>query len=89
MGFHGGSDGKESACNAEDLDSVPRSGRSREEGNGHPLQYSYSCLENPMDKNLVGYSSWDRKESDMTKRVSFFHLGKRGKEETFSCICCF
>ena len=45
--FPGGSDGKESACNAGDPDSIPGSGRSPGEGNGNPLQYS--CLENPMD----------------------------------------
>ena len=39
--------GKESACNAGDLDSIPRLGRSPGEGNGNPLQYS--CVENPMD----------------------------------------
>ena len=37
--FTGGSDGKESACNARDLGSIPRLGRSPEE-NGYPLQYS-------------------------------------------------
>ena len=42
------SDGKESACNAGDLGSIPGSGRSPGEGNGNPLQYS--CLENPMDR---------------------------------------
>ena len=41
--------GKQSACNAGDLGSVPELGRkSPGEGNGHPLQYS--CLENPMDR---------------------------------------
>ena len=30
-----------------DMGSIPGSGRSPEEGNGKPLQYS--CLENPMD----------------------------------------
>ena len=35
------------ACNVGDLGSIPESGRSPEEGNGNPLQYS--CLENPMD----------------------------------------
>ena len=30
------------------------------EENGNPLQYS--CLENPMERSLVGYSSWDHKE---------------------------
>ena len=43
----GGSDGKESACNAGDLGSIPGSGRFPGEGKGNPLQYS--CLENPMD----------------------------------------
>ena len=42
---YGGSDGKESACNAGDLDSVPGLGRSPGGGHGSPLQYS--CLENP------------------------------------------
>ena len=42
MGFPGGSDSKESACNAEDLGSISGSGRSPGEGNGDPLQYS--CL---------------------------------------------
>ena len=39
--------GKESACNAEDLGSIPGLGRSPGEGIGNPLQYY--CLENPMD----------------------------------------
>ena len=46
----GGSDGKESACNAGDLGSVPGLGRFPGEGNGNPLQLGYSCLENPMDR---------------------------------------
>ena len=46
-GFPSSSDGKESACNAGDPDLIPGSGRSPEEGNGNPLQYS--CLENCMD----------------------------------------
>ena len=49
MGEHPcGSDCKESACNAGDLGSIPRSGRSPGEGSGNPLQYS--GLENPMDE---------------------------------------
>ena len=44
----GGSDGKESACSAGDLGSIPRSRRSPGEGHGYPLQYS--CLENSMDR---------------------------------------
>ena len=33
MGFSGGSDGKESTCNVEDLSLIPGLGRSPEEGN--------------------------------------------------------
>ena len=40
--------GKESVCNAGDPGLTPGSGRSPEEGNGNPLQYS--CLENPIDR---------------------------------------
>ena len=47
QGFPGDSDGKESACNAEDLGSISGSRRSPGERNGYPLQYS--CLENSMD----------------------------------------
>ena len=45
--FPGGSDGKASARNVGDPESIPGLGRSPGEGNGNPLQYS--CLENPMD----------------------------------------
>ena len=46
MGFSGGSDGKDSACNAGDLGLIPESERLSQEGHGNPLQYS--CLENLM-----------------------------------------
>ena len=62
----GGSDGKASACYVGDLDSIPGSERSLEEGNGHPFQYS--CLGNShAQRSLVGCSPWDQKESDMTE----------------------
>ena len=65
MGFPGGSDSKESACNVGDVDSVPGLGRSPAEGHDNPLQYS--CLENPHgQRSLVGYSLWSGKESDTT-----------------------
>ena len=48
MGFPDSSVGKESACNAGDMGSIPGLGRSPGKRNGNPLQYSY--LENPMDK---------------------------------------
>ena len=54
--------GKESACNAGDLGSIPGLGRSLGEGKDYPLQYS--GLENPMD--YIG----GHKESDMTEQLS-------------------
>ena len=42
VGFPGGSDSKESACNVGDLSLIPELGRSPGEGIGNPLQYS--CL---------------------------------------------
>ena len=52
-GFPGSSVGKESACSAGDLGSIPESGSSSGEGNGYLLWYS--CLENPMDR-LTSYT---------------------------------
>ena len=48
MGFPGGSDNKESTCNAGDLGSIPGLGRLPGKGDGNPLPYS--CLENFMDR---------------------------------------
>ena len=58
----------ESACNAGDLGSIPRSGRSPGEGDDNPVQYS--CLENPMDGGAwqATYSPWGRTEVDTTER---------------------
>ena len=47
MGFPCDPAGKESTCNAGNLGSFPRLGRSPGEGKGYPLQYS--GLENFMD----------------------------------------
>ena len=62
-GFSSGSAGKESACSAEDVGSIPGLGRSPGKGKGYPLQYS--GLENSMD-----YSPWGCKESDTTAWLS-------------------
>ena len=67
--FPDGSDGKASAYNVGDLSSILRK--------GNLLQCS--CLESLMDRggtrrNLVGYSPWDLKESDMTEQLHF-HFG--------------
>ena len=48
MGFPTWLSGKESACQAGDAGSIPGSGKSPEEENGYPLQYS--CLGNSMDR---------------------------------------
>ena len=48
--FPGGSNGKESACNAGNLGSISGSGSSPGKGSSYPLQYSW--LENPMDREV-------------------------------------
>ena len=48
MGFPGGSDGKESACNVGDLGQISQLGRSLRKGNSYP--FLYSGLENSMDR---------------------------------------
>ena len=57
MGFPGGSAGKESACNAGDLGSIPRLERSPGKRKGYPLQYS--GLENSMDYIVHGVAKSD------------------------------
>ena len=56
--------GKESACNAGDMGSIPGSGRSLGEGNGNPLQYS--CLENPVEEKPGGLQSMGSQKSQDT-----------------------
>ena len=67
-GFSGGSDGKETACNAGDPSSIPGLGRSPGEGNGNPFQYSY--LESPMDRGAWWATVHRIAESDMTKGLT-------------------
>ena len=64
MGFPSDSDGKGSACNAEDLDSIPGLGRSPGEGIDYPLQYS--GLENSMVIGDLWTTVHGVTESDMT-----------------------
>ena len=52
MGFPGGSDGKESACDAGNPSSIPGWGRSTGEGIGYPLQYSWASFVAQLVKNL-------------------------------------
>ena len=66
MGFLGGSDSKESVCNAGDPSSIPVSGRSPGERIGYSLQYSWPSLVAQMVKNppamwetWVQYLGWE------------------------------
>ena len=55
------------AGDARDVGLIPGSGRSPEMGNGNPLRYS--CLENPMERSLAGYSPQGGRELDMTAHI--------------------
>ena len=50
---------------AEEVGSIPGSGRSSGEENGNPLQHSF--LGNPMDRGAWQASPWGHKESDTTE----------------------
>ena len=67
LGLPGGSAGKESACNAEDLGLIPGLGRSPGEGNSYPFQYS--GLENPIDRGAWLATVHRITESDITERL--------------------
>ena len=71
MGFPCGSTGKESACNAEDLGSIPGLGTPPGEGKGYPLQYS--GLENSMDCIVHGVA-----KSQTQLRDYHFHFLSSG-----------
>ena len=80
MGFPGGSDIKECACNGGDLGSVPGLGKSPREGHGNPLQYS--CLENPKGRGawwatvrrVTKSQTWLKRLSIHTVISDFEHL---------------
>ena len=69
MGFPGGSNSKESACNAGDMSLISGSGRSAGEWNGYPLQSVFLPGESPGQRSLAVYSPWSHKESYMTERL--------------------
>ena len=57
-----GLSGKESTCQAGHMDSIPRLGRSPEEGNDSPLKYS--CLGNLVDRgSQKSWHDWQTKHS--------------------------
>ena len=69
LGFPDSSVGKESACNAGDLGSIPGLGRSHGEGKGYQLQYF--GLENSMDCIVHGVAKSQTGRSD-------FHFHSKG-----------
>ena len=70
QGFPGSSDVKVSACNAGDLGLIPESGKSP----GMATHSSILAQRIPWMEELVGYSPWGCKESDMTERLHFSFL---------------
>ena len=84
LGFPGGLNSKESACSAGDPDLIPGSGRSPEEGNGYPLQYSY--LENSMDRGgwQVIVHGITKNRTGLSDQHSYFFSSSAEKEEDLS-----
>ena len=68
-GFLGGSEGKESTCNAGDLGLIPGLRRYPGEGNSYPLHYS--GLENSMNRGAWQATVHGFSELDMTDQLSF------------------
>ena len=66
LGFPGGSDGKESACNAGDPGFDPWVGKIPWRRAWQPTPV-FLHRKSHGQKSLVGYSPWGRKESDMTE----------------------
>jgi len=80
LGFPCGSAGKESSCNAGDLDSIPGLGRSPEEGKGYPFQYS--SLEKSMDCIVHVVA-----ESDTTEPLSLSQDRLTGEKKNQLHVC--
>ena len=81
LGFPGGSDSKETACNAGDLGLTPGLGRSPGGGKGYPLQYS--GLENSMDHIVHGVT-----KSETWLRDFDIHFHCLGQDFAFKCRGC-
>ena len=77
LGFPCGSAGKESACNAGDLGSIPGSGRSTGEG----ISFSLQCsgLENPMDCVVRGFAKSSTRRSDFHSLLHYVCVGLSGR----------
>ena len=90
FGFPGGSDGKESACNARDAGSFPGSGRSPGEGNGYPLQYlawKISWTEEPGELKSMGSQRVGHNRANNT--FTFHSAASRIKIHFFSYFSSF
>ena len=61
------------AGDVRDAGSIP--GLRISPGGGHSKPLQYSCLENPMERNLAGYSPWGCKESDTTEETEHACIG--------------
>ena len=61
-----------SSLDIRDVGLIPGSVRSPGGVYGSPLQYS--CLKNSMDRGALGYSPWDRKESNATQHTACMHM---------------
>ena len=72
MEFPGGSDGKESICNAGDLGSIP--GLGWLPGNEWLPTAVFLPGEFCGQRSLAGYNAWGRKESDTTEQTSLHSL---------------
>ena len=86
--FPGGSDGKESFCNARDAGLIPQSEGSSGEGNGNPLQYS--CQGNPMDRGAWRSTIHGVAKSQTQHDWMIFPclLGFSGeKKKVYVCVC--
>ena len=84
MGFPGGSDGKDSACNAGDPDSIPGLGRSPGEGNGNPLQppaWRIPWTEEPGGLHLRG-----RRGADTVERLPRRYTNRSGSAAAADCL---
>ena len=71
MDFPGGSDGKESVCNAGDTGLIPGPGRSCGDRSGNSLQYS--CLENSIDRGIWWAIIHGSQRSDMIEKLCHTH----------------
>ena len=83
MGFPGGSDGKESICNAGDPGLIPGSGRSSGERIVYPLQYSWTSLVAQIDDKE---SAYNRRDLGLILRLGKSSGGVHGNPFQYSCL---